>query len=80
MVLKEFVDSSNINYIEYDEDKVVMRVEFKGGTLYEYSGVPKSVYNDIINAKLINKDGEQSVGGTFCKLVKNKNYPYRKLN
>lgn len=80
MIYKEFVDSSNIDYLEYNTDTLELFVQFKGGGLYKYSGVPEQVYKDIVNAKLTDKEGNKSVGGTFYKLIKTKSYPYTRLN
>ena len=43
------VESSHINAIGYDEETKVMKVEYTSGT-YEYSDVPKNVYEQIMSA------------------------------
>jgi len=43
------VESSNVVSIGYDEANEILEVEFRGGAVYQYSGVPKEV-NDELNA------------------------------
>lgn len=79
MVYKEFVDSRLLESLEYNTDTLSLIITFKSGGVYKYSGIPEKVYRDICNAKLTNKEGNKSVGATFLKLIKNKNYPYQRL-
>lgn len=58
--LKAQVDSSNILEAGYIDN--TLRVTFHNGDVYEYSGVPISVYVELV--------GADSVGGYFNKLVK----------
>lgn len=44
------VSSSNIAAIGYDEDMQILEVEFKDGSVYQYSGVPLSEFEGIMNA------------------------------
>lgn len=44
------VSSSNIASIGYDEDSQTLEVEFKDGSVYQYSGVPLSEHKGIMNA------------------------------
>ena len=44
------VNSSNILAIGYDEDNLVLEVEFTDGAVYSYSGVPSSEYEGFMNA------------------------------
>ncbi len=44
------VSSSNISSIGYDPTSQVLEVEFNDGSIYQYSGVPQSVYDGFINA------------------------------
>lgn len=48
---REFVAviSSNIRGIAYDEITGGMAVEFTNGSTYEYSDVPKQVYEDFVH-------------------------------
>jgi hypothetical protein len=44
------VSSSNIAAIGYDEDTQILEVEFTDGSVYQYSGVPPSEHNGMMNA------------------------------
>lgn len=47
------VESSNIESIGYESG--IMEVRFKNGGLYQYRGVSKDDYNELINAKSVGK-------------------------
>jgi hypothetical protein len=64
----EGVASSNINSIGWENK--LLNVEFKNGSVYQYEGVPKAVYDLLLSA--------ESVGRTFNTLVKN-SYTYKKI-
>lgn len=63
-------NSSTIKRCFYDFTKGVLKVEFQSGALYEYEGVPSSVYDDLCKA--------DSQGKFFTESIKN-NYPHTKL-
>lgn len=44
------VSSSNIASIGYDENQMVLEVEFLDGRIYHYEGVPKYIFDDFLNA------------------------------
>jgi len=44
------VSSSNIASIGYDSDSETLEIEFKGGGVYRYEGVPKEVYAKLMDA------------------------------
>lgn len=46
----EWVDSSNIEQIGYDENDRELWVRFKSGDTYVYSEVPPATYDDIMRA------------------------------
>jgi hypothetical protein len=64
------VSSSNIAAIGYDEDNQILEVEFNDGAVYQYSGVPSSEYDGIMNA--------DSKGKYLHANIKNR-YPFVKL-
>ena len=64
------VSSSDIASIGYDEDDQILEVEFNSGSVYQYSGVPSSEYNGIMNA--------DSKGKYLHANIKNR-YPFVKL-
>jgi KTSC domain-containing protein len=43
--------SSQILSIGYDKEKQILEVEFSSGGIYDYSGVPESVYEEFIHAE-----------------------------
>jgi hypothetical protein len=44
------VVSSNVTAVGYDDDRKVLRLRFHNGTVYEYSGVPATVYRALLDA------------------------------
>lgn len=50
MIELTYVDSSNIDAIGYDEDNQELHVKFLSGGYYTYSGVPKEVFDELMNA------------------------------
>lgn len=44
------VSSRNISAIGYDPDSQILEVEFLNGSVYEYSSVPCSEYDGLMNA------------------------------
>jgi hypothetical protein len=46
----EYVDSSNIEAMRYDEGARELWVRFLSGGVYVYSGVPAAAYEDIMRA------------------------------
>ncbi len=69
-MIMEPVVSSNIAAVGYEGEEKRLRVEFLNGTSYDYSNVPESEYQDLINA--------DSVGKQFNQCVKN-NYSYSQV-
>jgi len=64
------VGSSNISSIGYDLDLNVLEVEFNSGAIYQYSGVPQSVYHSLM--------GASSHGKYFAAHIKDR-YPYKRI-
>ncbi|MDH7514679.1 MAG: KTSC domain-containing protein [Bacteroidota bacterium] len=44
------VRSSNIRSVGYDPASRTLEVEFNSGGVYQYSGVPETVYQDFMRA------------------------------
>lgn len=65
------VQSSNITSVGYDKENNVLEVRFKGGGLYSYKDVPKSVYDGLMSA--------ESVGKQFTTEVKNAGFKWEKV-
>jgi len=66
---RQNVRSSNIASIGYDESSETLEIEFNRGGIYQYSNVPLSVYNRLMNAS--------SHGVYFASNIKN-DYPCKK--
>lgn len=69
--MKEAVKSSNVDAMDYNEDKEVMTIFYKGGSAYEYFGVTKS-HKDELKTSL-------SFGKALHKLRKHHNWEYKKI-
>jgi hypothetical protein len=67
------VESSNVESFEYltfpDGNK--LRVRFKHGGVYDYTGVPREALNQVLTAK--------SIGSTFHQIIRNE-YPFEKVD
>mgnify|MGYP002336510248 CR=1 FL=1 len=64
------VVSSNLRSVGYDPATAVLEVEFHGGGVYHYYGVPDSVYQGLMSAA--------SKGGYLADHVKGV-YRYRRI-
>ena len=51
------VESSMVHSIGYDPETKRLRVKFRDGSLYAYTGVPQSVYDKLMDAQ-----SAQSIG------------------
>ncbi len=49
-MLKRTVVSSNVSSIGYDPSTQTLEVEFLSGSVYQYYGVPKQIYDEIMRA------------------------------
>jgi hypothetical protein len=59
------VESSNVESVGYDADSEELHVQFKGGGLYRYEGVPQETHTDMMGSDSIGKFIDQSVKGQF---------------
>ncbi|MBE9156990.1 KTSC domain-containing protein [Nodosilinea sp. LEGE 06152] len=64
------VSSSNLASVGYDLSTQVLEVEFLNGSIYQYLGVPSSVYDGLMAAS--------SHGSYLDQHVKRAGYSYRK--
>jgi KTSC domain len=65
------VSSSNLASVGYDRTTQTLEIEFLHGGVYQYSGVPPSVYDGLMEA--------ESHGSYFDRHVKKAGYSYRKI-
>lgn len=47
---RQNVSSSNLSSVGYDPHQMVLEIQFKDGSVYQYFGVPQSIYVSLINA------------------------------
>ncbi|WP_366664304.1 KTSC domain-containing protein [uncultured Alistipes sp.] len=47
---RTYVASSNIASIGYDEENLILEVEFNNGNIYHYFDVPSHIYEGLMNA------------------------------
>ena len=64
------VASSLLKAVGFDDEKEELHVEFQKGGTYLYQGVPRPVYDAMLNAV--------SVGSFFLRNIKNQ-YEYAKV-
>lgn len=64
------VSSSNLRSVGYDSSKDLLEIAFKGGRVYQYTGVPESIYRGLM--------GAASHGKYFHRHIEN-SYPYTRI-
>lgn len=47
---RQYVESSNVRSIGYDENLCILEVEFHSGLVYQYYDVPSYVYYEFMTA------------------------------
>jgi len=62
--------SSNIIAAGYDKDKKILKITFKNGSSYEYSGVPEIMYNGMFTADSAGKFVRENIVGGKYKFKK----------
>lgn len=65
------VHSSSIRALGFSEDGNVLEVEFQTGTVYEYEGVPRAIYDALL--------GAASKGQYFDRAVRKGGYRFRRV-
>jgi hypothetical protein len=65
------VQSSSVSSVGYDRDSSTLEIEFLNGSIYQYFGVPESIFNGLMNAPS---------KGTFLDMfVKKAGYSYVRI-
>ncbi len=64
------VQSSNLRSVGYESDTNTLEIEFNSGGIYQYFGVPESVYSGLMSAS--------SKGSYFHENIKDK-YETRRI-
>ncbi|MBF0096257.1 MAG: KTSC domain-containing protein [Magnetococcales bacterium] len=65
------VSSSNLSSVGYDPERMILEIEFHGGRVYQYFGVPGSCFSALMSAP--------SHGKYFAYHIKN-SYSYRRIS
>ena len=64
------VTSSNVASIGYDPKSMLLEVEFKNGSIYQYFDVPENEYLNVISAESIGRYLNQNIKNNYryCKI------------
>ena len=65
------VQSSSVSSVGYDRDSSTLEVEFLNGSVYQYFGVPESIFDGLMNAP--------SKGTFLDQFVKKAGYSYARI-
>lgn len=68
---KHLVDSSNIEWVSYDEEKEDLYIGFRNNTTYVYNKVPKDIFDGLLHAG--------SKGRYFWMKIRNKPFEYKRI-
>jgi hypothetical protein len=52
-MLRQVVSSASVLSVGYDDTTETLEVEFWQGEVYRYTGVPRTVYDDLLRAESI---------------------------
>jgi len=66
------VSSSNLASVGYDPNRGVLEVEFLSGSVYQYFGVPESLYQGLMSAS--------SHGSYFDAHIKKGGFTYQRID
>ena len=59
------VVSSNIISVGYDKESLILEIEFKGNTVYQYTDVDERTYEELIAANSVGKYFHQNIRNEF---------------
>jgi hypothetical protein len=62
---RQIVSSSNLKSVGYDPMSKTLEVEFLDRSIYQYSGVPSSVYSGLMSASSKGSYLSQKVKGVY---------------
>lgn len=68
---RQYVSSSNIASIGYDNENMVLEIEFLSGAVYQYYDVPQSIYDGLMAA--------DSHGKYLAAYIKKGGYRYAQI-
>ncbi|MFP1725220.1 KTSC domain-containing protein [Lonsdalea quercina] len=64
------VSSAEVFAIGYDAETSILEIEFLNGSLYQYQGVARMIYEELL--------ASNSKGSYYSRYIKN-SFPYEKL-
>ena len=59
------VESKNLSYVGYDEEKSALLIEFTRGPVYIYNEVPKSTFEGLLSALSVDDFFNESIKNSF---------------
>ncbi len=62
---REDVSSSTIVSIGYNEESNILEIEFKSGGIYQYFGISKAIYIQLMSADSIGTFHSQHIKNTY---------------
>jgi hypothetical protein len=65
------LESTSLKSVAYDEEALILEVEFVEGGVYQYSGVPREIYEQLIDS--------ESKGRYYVENVRNA-FPYKRVD
>ena len=68
---RQFVSSSNLRSVGYDQDSSTLEIEFNSGGIYQYLNVPAYIYSGLLTAS--------SKGTYFDAHIKKGPFRFRKI-
>ncbi len=69
-MLRQPVTSSHLQSVGYDPASRILEVEFTNGSIYQYTGVPAAIYQELMAAP--------SHGTYFAQYIRTR-YPYKRI-
>jgi len=68
---REYVLSSSIRFIAYDEERAILEVQFRRGPIYRYYNVPAAIFRDLQTAPS---------KGRYMNAHIRTEFPFRRIN
>jgi hypothetical protein len=59
------ISSSVIAAVEYDSERETLDVEFRHGARYRYAGIPRSVYDELLEAPSKGEFFNERIRGSY---------------
>lgn len=65
---RKAVESNHLVSVGYDTERLILEIEFKNGSVYQYNDVPQPVYEAMMRAKSV---------GTYFRASIRDDYPHK---